>query len=169
MGTIPARRPLAILTLVCATAGPLRSETPPDDVTRAVLERDHAFWTAYNRCDAPAMGEYFTEDVEFYHDRGGMTLGHANLLQEIRNGLCGNPDSHLRREAVDGTVRLYPLKKANAVYGAILSGEHVFYVLDKGKPDRLDGKGRFTHVWLVKDGVWKMSRILSFDHGPAVR
>lgn len=54
------------------------------------------------------------------------------------------------------------------MYGAVLSGEHVFYVLDKGKRDRLDGRARFLHVWLVKDGVWRMSRVLSFDHDPVV-
>ena len=55
------------------------------------------------------------------------------------------------------------------VYGAILSGEHVFYVRQKGKPEVLDGRAKFTHLWLLKDGVWKMSRVLSYDHGPAVR
>jgi hypothetical protein len=138
-------------------------------VTRAVMARDGAFWAAYNKCDVPAMAEFFTEDVEFYHDRGGVTRGHADFVKELRDRLCGNPDSRLRREAVEGTVRLFPLKKDDVVYGAILSGEHVFYVLDKGKADRLDGRARFTDLWMLKDGVWKMSRILSFDHGPAVR
>lgn len=164
------RRLIALLALLGAAASPVRSADPaPDDPTRAVLEGDRVFWAAYNRCDVPAMTPFFTDDVEFYHDRGGLTAGLNDFGRALREGLCGNPNSHLRREAVEGTVHLYPLKKNGAVYGAILSGEHVFYVVDKGKPEYLDGRARFTHVWLVKDGVWKMSRILSFDHGPAVR
>jgi ketosteroid isomerase-like protein len=145
------------------------AENPPTDVSAAVRQRDGAFWKAYNACDVPAMAEFFTEDVEFYHDRGGATLGHPAFVAALREGLCGNPDSTLRREAVDGTVHVFPMKKNDVVYGAILSGEHVFYVRQKGKPERLDGRAKFTHLWTVKDGVWKMSRVLSYDHGPALR
>jgi hypothetical protein len=87
----------------------------------------------------------------------------------LREGLCGNAASTLRREAVDGTVHVFPMKKNDAVYGAILSGEHVFYVRPKDKPEFLDGRAKFMDLWTLKDGTWKMSRILSFDHGPAVR
>jgi hypothetical protein len=52
-------------------------------------------------------------------------------------------------------------------YGAILTGEHVFYILEKGKSERLDGLAKFTHVWRFKDNEWKMHRVLSYDHGPA--
>ncbi len=51
----------------------------------------------------------------------------------------------------------------------MLTGEHVFYIIEKGKPEYLDGLAKFTHLWLLKDGSWKMSRILSFDHGPAIK
>jgi hypothetical protein len=40
-------------------------------------------------------------------------------------------------------------------------------VFEKGKSERLDGYGKFTDVWVLRDNVWKMSRILSYDHGPA--
>jgi ketosteroid isomerase-like protein len=162
---------IRLSTLVLALGAALHvaaAENAPD-VSAAVLQRDGAFWKAYNACDVPAMAEFFTEDVEFYHDRGGATLGHPAFVAALREGLCGNPDSTLRREAVDGTVHVFPMKKNDVVYGAILSGEHVFYVRQKGKPELLDGRAKFTHLWTVKDGVWKMSRVLSYDHGPAVR
>lgn len=112
------------------------------------------------------MREFFTEDVEFYHDRGGPTVGLAKLVGTLRDNLCGNPDSRLRREAVDGTVRIFPLKSEHAAYGAVLSGEHLFHVLDKGRPERADGRARFTHLWLLRDRAWRMARVLSYDHGP---
>jgi len=88
------------------------------------------------------------------------------MVSALRQSLCGNPDSRLRREAVDGTVHVFPMKKDDVVYGAILSGEHVFYVRQKGKPEFLDGRAKFMDLWTLKDGVWKMSRVLSYDHGP---
>ena len=160
---------LSTLTLILGAALQGASADAPGDVSAAVRERDAAFWKAYNACDVKAMAGFFTEDVEFYHDRGGLTLGHPALVATLRDSLCGNPDSTLRREAVDGTVHVFPMKKNDVVYGAILSGEHVFYVKQKGKADLLDGRAKFMDLWTVKDGVWKMSRVLSYDHGPAVR
>jgi ketosteroid isomerase-like protein len=163
---------IRLSTLVLVLGAALRAaaaENPTPDVSAAVLQRDGAFWKAYNACDVPAMAEFFTEDVEFYHDRGGLTLGHPSLVDALRQSLCGNPDSRLRREAVEGTVHVFPMKKNDVVYAAILSGEHVFYVKQKGKAEFLDGRAKFMDLWTLKDGVWKMSRVLSYDHGPAVR
>jgi hypothetical protein len=68
---------------------------------------------------------------------------------------------------VPGTVKTYPLRNGTVTYGMVLSGEHYFYVSEKGKPERRDGLAKFFHVWLVKDGSWKMARVISYDHGPA--
>jgi hypothetical protein len=68
---------------------------------------------------------------------------------------------------VDGTVRVFPLRKDGAPYGAVLSGEHRFHVREGSGPERLDGQARFTHLWRLEDGTWRMARILSYDHGPA--
>jgi ketosteroid isomerase-like protein len=160
---------VSTLALVLGTVLRVGAAEVAGDVSAAVRERDAAFWKAYNACDVKAMAEYFTEDVEFYHDRGGPTIGHPAFVASLRKDLCGNPDFRIRREAVDGSVHVFPMKKADAVYGAVLSGEHVFYVNEKGKPEFLDGRAKFTHLWTVKGGVWKMSRVLSYDHGPAVR
>lgn len=163
---------LSVLTLMLGAAAALPSaaaDAASPDVSAAVLQRDGLFWKAYNECDVKAMAGFFTEDVEFYHDRGGVTLGHPSLMDTLRQSLCGSPDSRLRREAVAGTVHVFPMKKNDVVYGAILSGEHVFYVKQKDKPEFLDGRAKFMDLWTLKDGVWKMSRILSYDHGPAVR
>lgn len=138
-------------------------------LTETIIAKDAAFWIAYNKCDIPAFGMMFTDDVEFYHDKGGLTVGHENFMNALKNGLCGDPNSHLRRAAVERTVRVFPLENGNAIYGAMISGEHVFYVNQKGKPEFLDGRARFLQLWLVKDGTWKMARILSFDHGPAAK
>jgi ketosteroid isomerase-like protein len=165
------RRCLAAgLVLVSMSAvGRLWAQQGGDDVSSTILSLDASFWRAYNTCDLGAFPRFFTEDVEFYHDKGGPTLGRDGLVASITTGVCGNEQSRLRREAVEGTVRVFPLRNGDTIYGAVLSGEHLFYLLDKGKPERLDGRARFTHLWLLKDGGWKMARILSYDHGPAPR
>jgi len=132
-----------------------------------IRHEDSLFWDAYNRCDVEKMSEFFWPDVEFYHDKAGLIAGLSPFTDALKNGLCGNANSHLRREAIPETVKVYPLEKNGAVYGAVLSGEHYFYVNDKGKPEYRDGMAKFFHVWLLKDGKWKMARVVSYDHHDA--
>jgi uncharacterized protein YneR len=109
------------------------------------------------------MSSFFTEDLEFYHDKGGLTAPKAAFVESTKKNLCGNPGWRLRREAVAGTVKVYPLNN----YGALISGEHVFYINETGKKEKLDGLAKFTQLWQFKNNEWKMSRVLSYDHGPA--
>jgi len=143
------------------------AQTEQQKLTATILLNDSLFWAAYNSCNIEKFQQFFTEDVEFYHDKGGITLGLENLTNSFKNNLCGNNNFRLRREAVEGSIKVFPLQKSNVIYGAIISGSHVFYILEQGKKDRLDGLAKFTHVWILKDSIWKMSRVLSYDHGPA--
>ncbi len=145
----------------------LFAQPDKQNLTNTILAKDSLFWATYNNCDTENMQQFFTEDVEFYHDKGGLTLGREKLITELKNNLCSNGDFKLRREAIKGSLKVYSLQGSSGIYGAILSGEHVFYVLEKGKEERLDGLAKFTHVWILSDHVWKMSRILSYDHGSA--
>lgn len=138
-----------------------------NEVKAAILKSDSLFWLAFNQCDITGMQKYIADDLEFYHDKGGIQKGSDEFLNTTKKNLCGNSNFHLRREAVPGTVKVYVMAKDGKPYGGILSGEHLFYVNEKGKKERLDGLARFTHLWLITDSSCKMSRIFSYDHGPA--
>jgi len=144
----------------------LFSQKADQTLSETILLRDSLFWKAYNSCDTAKYQEFIASDVEFYHDKGGITLGLEKLLEITKKNLCGPTDFRLRREAVPGTVKVFPMESGGVVYGAVISGSHVFYIRQAGQ-EKLDGLARFTHLWLLKDGVWKMTRILSYDHGPA--
>jgi hypothetical protein len=146
---------------------PLFGQTEKDKLTETILHQDGLFWDAYNQCDVDKMSQFFWPDIEFYHDKGGPTIGASALIDTIRKNLCGNPNSHLRREAVPDTAKVFPLEKNGEVYGAVLYGEHYFYVNDKGKPEYRDGMAKYFDVWLLKDGAWKMARVVSYDHHQA--
>lgn len=160
---------LPILLLAFA-ALPLAHAAQSDDeqLSAIILAKDKQFWTDYNQCSIDSFKAFFTPDVEFYHDKGGITLGVDNLLDTMKRNLCGAGGDRLRREAVPDTAKVFPLRNGNQVYGAILSGEHVFYVRSPGKAEFLDGRANFTHLWLKKDGDFKIARVLSFNHHPAV-
>lgn len=153
---------LAVITTITVQA-----QSKYDSLTHTILQKDSLFWKAYNSCDTVGFGKYVSDDIEFYHDKGGITLGKAKLVNSVTNNLCSNPNFRLRRAAITGTVTVFPLENNGVIYGAILSGRHYFYINEPGKKEVRDGMARFTHVWQLSKGEWKMTRILSFDHGPA--
>ena len=144
----------------------LFSQKGEKTLSESILLQDSLFWNAYNSCDTAKYQQFIASDVEFYHDKGGITLGLEKLLEITKKNLCGPTDFRLRREAVPGTVKVFPMENGGIIYGAIISGAHVFYIRQAGQ-EKLDGLAKFTHLWILKNGVWKMTRILSYDHGPA--
>jgi hypothetical protein len=132
-------------------------------IAETIFHLDSLFWKSYNECDVEGMKSFCSDDIEFYHDKGGLTLGLEAFGESLKKGLCGREGWRLRREPLQETVKVYPLGD----YGAIISGEHVFYVNETGNPEYLDGQALFTQVWLLKDEKWKMTRVFSYNHGPA--
>jgi len=150
-----------LLLLFCSVA----SSGQASSIERTIRESDSLFWIAYNQCDIEGMHAYIAEDVEFYHDKGGIQKGWKILAQTTRNNLCSRTGWRLRREETKGTTKMFPMESDGKIYGAILSGEHQFFVTEDGKPEYASGSAKFTHLWLVENENWKMSRILSYDHG----
>jgi hypothetical protein len=146
---------------------PVFAQDDTADVDATIRQQDGVFWEAYNRCDVEKMAQFFWPDFEFYHDKGGLTVGHDAFVAALKTGLCGKPNYRLRREAISDTVKVYPLRKDGVTYGAAISGDHYFYINDNGKPEYRDGAAKFFHVWLLKDGTWKMARAVSYDHRDA--
>jgi hypothetical protein len=138
-----------------------------DNELNAVFAQDSLLWLHYNACEMEKLRSLFTDDIEFYHDKGGPLKGLDNLISTSQKNLCGNENFRIRRDAVPGTIKAFPMTNNGEIYGAILTGEHLFYILEKGKTPRLDGRAKFTHLFLKAGNEWKMSRVLSYDHGPA--
>lgn len=157
-----------LFSLLLAPALNAFSQETDAEIAATVQQQDSLFWHAYNRCDTAGMARLFSQDVEFYHDKGGLTVGLPAVMTSMGTGMCnGSRDFNLRREAVAGTVKVFALRKDKEVYGAIITGEHVFYITKKGKREFLDGHALFSNVWLKRNGRWQMARVFSYDHGPA--
>jgi hypothetical protein len=95
--------------------------------------------------------------LEFYHDLGGVTNYEQNINAFEKTFLS---ERKLRRELVKGSMEVYPIKD----FGAVETGRHVFYVTEKGEKEQLSSEAKFVHLWQKKNGVWKITRIISYDH-----
>ncbi|MGA2752595.1 MAG: nuclear transport factor 2 family protein [Terracidiphilus sp.] len=141
------------LSLSSAQSGQGLPET--DDLYKTVAALDTALFDAYNRCDIPRLGFMIDENLEFYHDQTGLSVGRQPFLDAIKANICGK----VHRELVPGTLEVYPLKG----YGAVEVGVHRF--THPSDPTSL-GEAKFVTLWQLKGGQWKMTRAISFDHHP---
>jgi hypothetical protein len=155
--------PGLIVSVLFAISGVAQNVAPLDkiqnqeELNQAITALDAALFDAYNKCDLAKLGSFLDENVEFYHDQGGLTLGRAALVESVKKNICGTTT----RELVAGTLQIYYMKG----YGAIEMGVHRFH--HPGHPEIGDGEGRFVHLWQYKDGAWKVTRVLSYDHHAA--
>ncbi len=150
---------LALLALPHARAAAQSRPAPAEELPGTLAALDAALFDSFNRCDLDKFATFFAEDVEFYHDKGGLTLGRASLVESIRNNICGK----VRREVVAGSLEAHPI----AGYGAVQMGSHRFYELNAKPGSGPVGVAKFIHVWQHKDGAWKITRVISYDHAPA--
>jgi hypothetical protein len=74
---------IALLFLLShATSGQGNGQpSDPKLITQTILRMDSLFWLAYNTCDVEKMATFFTDDLEFYHDKGGLTTTVASLME----------------------------------------------------------------------------------------
>jgi hypothetical protein len=123
------------------------------------------FNVGFNHCNTDPFLKLLNEDFEFYHDKGGITTSKTEFISNFKTGLCKSPSTYQsRRELIEGSLEVFELKNNNVVYGAIQKGIHKFYEKQVGKDETSGSTARFTHLWLLVNNEWKLSRSLSYDH-----
>lgn len=124
------------------------------------------FTVGFNTCDIKQFEDLVSDSFEFYHDRAGITFSKQAFINDIKNGLCNLPYKP-KRQLVDSSLKVYPLEKNGVLYGAVQTGEHEFYAIEKDKPEYITSTAAFIHIWLLEGGVWKLSRGISYNHRDA--
>lgn len=159
------RRSLVFLCALPLLAAPLASVAQSAKSTSAsaplfqtVSALDTKLFDAYNHCDLDTLGTMVADDLEFYHDKTGLSVGKQVFLNAIKQNICGK----VHRTLVQGTLEVYPLNG----YGAVEIGVHRF--THPGIDDGL-GEAKFIMLWQNKDGSWKITRAISYDHEPVKR
>src|SRR5690348_7890346 len=106
---------------------PLDKITNQAELDQTMSALDAALFDSYNKCDLQKFASFFVDNVEFYHDQGGVTLGKDALTDSVKKNICGQTT----RELVPGTLHAYYMKG----YGALEVGVHRFH--DPGHEDTM--------------------------------
>jgi ketosteroid isomerase-like protein len=112
---------------------------------------DAAYFTAYNACDLETQANLLSDDLEFYHDQGGLNTSKSDIIKSIEANICGK----VTRTLVEGSVEVHEIPG----FGAVEIGFHTFF--NNREPDAKSKPSRFITVWKRDGTAWKMHRIVS--------
>ncbi len=134
------------------------------ELYKTIKEKDSLLFNlGFNNCDIKQFENLVGDNFEFYHDQSGITNSKTAFISGIKNGLCKLPYKP-KRVLSDNEMEVFPLEKNGVLYGAIQTGVHHFYALEDSKPEYLTSTAKFTHIWILENGDFKLSKGLSYDH-----
>jgi len=153
---------LILLPAACVNTGLVpqidaspKGESVSSPLFHDIANNDAALSAAFNNHDISALMGLFDENIEFYHDTGG--LQHYADLEKGFAGLFSQ-NNGIRRELVAGSFRVFPIKN----FGAVELGSHRFCHVENEKNNC--GTFDFVHVWRRSNGAWKITRVVSYGH-----
>jgi ketosteroid isomerase-like protein len=116
-----------------------------------IVELDSIFFTAYNNCDLSKQSDLLSEDLEFYHDKGGLSTSKSEVMTAIENNICGK----VTRELVKGSIEVYQIPG----FGAVQMGMHKFH--NSQEPNAIPKASKFITIWKRQDDEWSITRVIS--------
>lgn len=126
-----------------------------NELFNKIASLDSMLFNAYNSKNLDLMKTFFTKDLEWYQDNGGL----INFEQVFINfQSIFNREYDLKRNLVKESLEVHPIKD----YGAIEIGKHQFKHIENGKLEV--GTFKFLMIWKNDQGSWKISRVISYDH-----
>jgi ribosomal protein S17E len=120
------------------------------ELYNTIASLDSMLFDAYNHCNLEKYASLFSEDLEFYHDKGGLTTSKKDMVEAVKNNICGK----VTRELAKGSIEVSPIPG----YGAVEMGSHRFHNLKEGSISRFS---KFVVIWQKKNGEWKVTRVIS--------
>jgi Domain of unknown function (DUF4440) len=148
---------IATIVLFCmASETKAQAEVPAykpssPELYAEIVRMDSVWDDSYNHCRIDVQEQLFSEDLEFYHDEGGLLTSKAKLIAALKNNICGK----VTRELLKGSIEVYPIKD----YGAVEMGYHRFHSVNDTNQN--SHYARFVHVWKKENGAWKITRVIS--------
>lgn len=150
-----------ILSILLTTFSAFAQVDKNSDLYKTILTKDSLlFDVGFNHCDIKQFESLLSNNLKFYHDKDGIS-NKTKFLTDLKNGICNNQTNRqVQRFLVKESTEIFPLYKNGVLYGAIQNGEHKF----SEKRESQGGIAKFTNVWQLENGEWKLTTSFSFDH-----
>jgi ketosteroid isomerase-like protein len=126
--------------------------TPIDKkVYDIIVNKDKEYFDAYNTCDMKKQASLYSEDLEFFHDKAGLSTSKQDILTSIEKNICGK----VTRTLIEGSIEVYPIKD----FGAVEIGYHKFH--NNQEPNVKSTPSKFIMIWRNEGEKWLISKVIS--------
>ena len=146
---------ISLLVTISVSAQEKKVAPTSLELYKEIERADRILFQAFNRQDMATFKAMFTKDLEWFQDNGGL-IPYKTVFENFGNTFKN--ENKLSRVLVKESLEVHPLKG----YGAIEIGSHQFRHFENGKEEV--GTFKFLMIWNKKDGQWKISRVVSYDH-----
>ncbi len=124
------------------------------ELYQTILDLDKQLFDSYNACSNPGELEkhaaLYAEDIEFFHDMGGLATSKTGIIESIRKNICGK----VKREYVVGSMEVHRIPN----YGVVAMGLHKFHNLVENSVSK---PSKFISFWRIKDDSYEMAKVVS--------
>ena len=117
---------------------------------KEILATDTALFESYNTCDLETHASLISEDLEFYHDKGGLSTNKEEYMTSMKANICGK----VERILTPDTFEVHEIKD----FGAISLGKHSFHNLVE---DSYSEPTKFITIYKNTENGWKITRVIS--------
>lgn len=116
-----------------------------------IAAMDAIFFEAYNNCNLEKQASIYADNIEFYHDKGGLMTSKQDIIDGTEKNICGK----VTRTLVQGSIEVYPING----YGAVEIGYHKFH--NNQEPDAVSHPSKFIIMWQHNNDTWKITKVIS--------
>ena len=134
------------------TKGEITAYIPIDkELHNTIILMDKEFFDAYNSCDLEKQASIYADNIEFFHDKGGLMTSKQDIIVGTEKNICNK----VTRTLINGSVEVYPINN----YGAVEIGYHKFYNNQEPNAEAIPSK--FIIMWHSDNGNWKITKVIS--------
>lgn len=122
------------------------------ELYKTILGLDKELFDAYNTCaeNLEKHASFYADDIEFFHDGSGLSTSKEDIIEAIKNNICGK----VTRELVADSIEIHEIPN----YGVVVIGYHKFNNLIEKSTSK---PSKFIVFWKRMDNNWKLTKVVS--------
>ena len=122
------------------------------ELYKTIVRLDKELFDAYNSCtkDLDKHASFYSEDIEFFHDKSGLATTKEEIIESIKKNICGK----VKRELVSNSLEMYKIPN----YGVVVIGFHKFHNLIEKS---VSPPSKFIVFWKQNENDWKLTKVVS--------